>query len=99
MNPKNANNGIVVSRISKLFSEAEAMFKDHPELSKRYVILARKLSTRYKVKLNASQKRLFCKKCNSYLKNGVNSRVRLTSGKLVQTCLLCKAVKRMDYKK
>ncbi|HYD03557.1 MAG TPA: ribonuclease P [Alphaproteobacteria bacterium] len=99
MNPKNANNNMVVSRISKLFSEAEVMFKDHPELSKRYVVLARKLSTRYKVKFTSAQKKLFCKKCNSYLKNGINSRVRLTSGKLVQTCLVCNAVKRMDYRK
>jgi ribonuclease P protein subunit RPR2 len=90
---------IAAERIIKLFSQAEDSFREHPELSKRYVVLARKLSTRYKVRLTPSQKRLFCKNCNSYLKNGINCRVRLERGKLVQTCLECKSVKRTVYKK
>jgi ribonuclease P protein subunit RPR2 len=90
---------IALERINKLFVEAESSFKEHPELSKRYISLARKLSTRYKVKFTKDQKKLFCKKCDSYLKIGVNSRVRLEHGKLVQTCLECKGVRRTVYKK
>src|SRR5689334_13558023 len=93
MNPKNySGNKIVVERIDKLFCEAESSFKEHPDLSKRYVVMARKLSTKYKVKFNSSQKKSFCKNCNAYLKNGVNSKIRLTSGRIVQTCLECGAV-------
>jgi ribonuclease P protein subunit RPR2 len=90
---------IAFERIVKLFDQAEEIFREHPELSKRYVVLARKLSTRYKVRFTPVQKKLFCKNCNAYLKVGVNSRTRLEKGKLVQTCLECKAVKRMVYKK
>jgi len=90
---------IALDRIKKLFSEAELSFKEHPELSKRYVVLARKLSTRYKVKFTKEQKKLFCKNCDAYLKTGINSRTRLEHGKIVQTCLECKHVKRMVYKK
>lgn len=90
---------IALERIDKLFNQAEDSFKEHPELSKRYVILARKLSTRYKVKLNSEQKRAFCKNCNAYLKNGINSRTRLEKGRLIRTCLECKAVRRTVYKK
>jgi ribonuclease P protein subunit RPR2 len=94
-----AQQNIALGRIKKLFAEAESAFREHPELSKRYIILARKLSMRYKVKFTSEQKKLFCKKCDSYLKIGVNSRVRLEHGKLVQTCLECKSVRRMIYKK
>jgi ribonuclease P protein subunit RPR2 len=90
---------IASDRIRKLFEQAELSFKEHPELSKRYVVLARKLSTRYKVRFTVGQKKLFCKKCNSYLKNGINSRIRLEHGKIVQTCLECKEVRRIVYKK
>jgi ribonuclease P protein subunit RPR2 len=90
---------IAKDRIKKLFEQAEVSFKEYPELSKRYVILCRKLSTRYKVRLSSEQKKLFCKNCNAYLKNSINSRIRLEHGKIVQTCLECKNVRRMVYKK
>jgi len=90
---------IASDRIRKLFEQAELSFTEHPELSKRYVVLARKLSTRYKVKFTREQKKFFCKNCNAYLKNGVNSRIRLEHGKIVQTCLECKGVRRFVYKK
>jgi ribonuclease P protein subunit RPR2 len=90
---------IASERISKLLSEADSGFKEHPELSKRYVYLARKISMKYKIKFTPEQKKLFCKKCNSYLRNGVSSRVRLEHGKIVTTCLGCGAMKRVLYKK
>jgi ribonuclease P protein subunit RPR2 len=94
-----AQQRIASERIAKLFEQAELSFKEHPELSKRYVEMARKLSTRYKVRFNSSQKKLSCKKCNAYLKDGINSRVRLEHGRLVQTCLECKNIRRTIYKK
>ena len=90
---------IACERIEKLFEQAEEVFKEHPKLSNRYVALARKLSTRYKVRFTAEQKRKSCKKCDSYLKNGVTSRVRLTKGKMVLTCLVCGNARRLIYKK
>lgn len=89
---------IASDRIAKLFGQAELSFREHPELSRRYVELARKLSTRYKVKFDKEQKKLFCKKCNAYLKTGINSRLRLVHGRIVKTCLGCKNVKRISYK-
>ena len=86
-------------RIVKLFEEAELAFKLHPEFSRRYIEMARQLATRYKVRFNQEQKRASCKKCNAYLKDGQNSRIRLEHGTLVQTCLECKNVRRMNYKK
>ena len=89
---------IALERIAKLFNEAETNFKEHPELSRRYMVLVRKLSTRYKLRLTKEQKMSFCKGCSAYLKTGVNSRIRLSGGKRVQTCLGCGHVKRIVYK-
>jgi ribonuclease P protein subunit RPR2 len=103
MNPKNHNNSIVKERIEKLFLNAKEQFSENtPEsiaLSKRYIVLARKLSTRYKVKFTSDQKKLFCKKCNSYLKIGSNSKVRISNNNIVQSCLLCKNVRRIGLSK
>lgn len=90
---------LAVDRIGKLFIQAEDFFKEHPELSRRYVEMARKLATRYKVRFTSQQKRASCKRCNAYLKEGVNSRIRLEKGRIVQTCLECKNVRRTKYKK
>jgi len=99
-NDKSFNHQKIASeRIEKLFEQAELSFKEHPLLSKRYVVLARKLSTRYKVRFTQEQKKKFCKNCNAYLKNGINSRVRLVHGTRVQTCLECTSIKRVIYKK
>jgi ribonuclease P protein subunit RPR2 len=90
---------IAYDRIEKLFEQAELAFKEYPHLSKRYVALARKLSMRYKVKFTSDQKKNSCKKCDSYLKNGINCRTRLVKGKVVRTCLVCQNVRRIIYKK
>jgi len=90
---------LALERIARLFIEAESNFREYPELSRRYMVLAEKLSTRYKVRLTKEQKGMFCKNCHAYLKNGINLRTRLSNGKKVSTCLECKAVKRMDYRK
>jgi len=90
---------IASERIVKLFNQAESSFKGHPELSRRYVYLARKIATRYKVRFTKDQKGLFCKNCDAYLKNGINSQTRIVKGRIVRTCLECKHVRRTSYKK
>jgi len=90
---------IACERIVKLFDQAESSFKEHPELSRRYVYLARKIATRYKVRFTKDQKGLFCKNCDAYLKNGVNSRTRIVKGQVVRTCTECGHVRRAQYKK
>jgi len=58
---------IAKERIEILFSLAKNGLKKHPERSKRYVELARKIGKRYNVRLTKEQKRSFCKKCNRLL--------------------------------
>ncbi|HJX06047.1 MAG TPA: ribonuclease P protein component 4 [Candidatus Nanoarchaeia archaeon] len=90
---------VALERIEHLFQEAEKAFKDSPKLSNRYVQLARKIGMKYKVKLSSALKKRFCKNCYSYLKPGVNCRVRLGGKKVVYYCFNCKGLMRFPYKK
>jgi ribonuclease P protein subunit RPR2 len=90
---------IAENRITELFRQAELRFKKQPELSDRYVAIAKKIAMKYKVKIPEEFKRRFCKHCLKYLVPGANCRVRLTEHKIVYTCLTCKKFMRIPYKK
>lgn len=90
---------LAAERIDILFTAARQNFAETPELSHRYVELARKISMKYKVKLASEYKRQFCKHCYRYLMPGVNSRVRTKSGKLVYYCYGCRNYSRIPIKK
>jgi ribonuclease P protein subunit RPR2 len=89
---------IARERIQILFVQAEREFAKHPERAQRYVELARKIGMRYKVRLK-EERRKFCRKCNAYLKPGVNCRVRLRQDRqaVVVTCLVCGRISRHPY--
>ncbi|MBT7903574.1 hypothetical protein HN587_06950 [Candidatus Woesearchaeota archaeon] len=89
---------IANERINILFNEADEMHNESQTLANRYVILARKISMKYKVKLASVFKRRFCKHCYSFLVPGKNLRVRFGSGKLIYYCLTCKKFWRMPVK-
>lgn len=88
---KHAQKRTAAERIEVLFEQAEL----RPKLARRYVTLARKLATRYKVPIPLKWKRRFCRQCNAFLVPGKNCRVRARKDKTVITCLDCKAVKRI----
>jgi len=88
---------IAHQRIIVLFTQAKKMFKKYPALSKRYVILARKIGMKYKVSLS-QHKTKFCKHCNNFLYPGANCRVRARNKMMVYTCLVCKHIARFKYK-
>jgi ribonuclease P protein subunit RPR2 len=86
---------IARERIDILFSEAEKT-KDE-KLKKRYVVLARKISTKFRMRIPKEHKRKFCRKCNSYFIPGKNVRVRLKNQKVIYSCFLCKHYTRLPY--
>ncbi|MFH1174923.1 MAG: ribonuclease P [archaeon] len=83
--------------ITRLFVLADAVFSKEPALANRYVYLARKIAMKHKIRLTSAQKRKFCKHCNSYIRSGVNGRIRLRAGKLVMSCFSCKKFSRFVY--
>jgi ribonuclease P protein subunit RPR2 len=89
---------IARERIEILFNLAKKEFKRHPERSKRFVELARRIGQRYNVRFSKELKRSFCKNCNSLLIPGVSSNVRLIKGVTFIKCTKCNKIYRYPYK-
>jgi len=89
---------IAEKRINDLFERAYDFLEINKKYSNKCVMLARKISLRYKVSLTKQQKMLFCKKCGAYLYPHNTSRVRVSRGKIVILCLECKHISRYMYK-
>ena len=93
------NKKIAKIHIKELFQQARIMFKTDPKLSDRYMKLAWKLKTKFKVEFTPAQKKRMCKKCLSYLVPSVNCTVRVNKGNVVYTCKNCKAIIKHGYRK
>ena len=69
---------IIYERIDILLYLAEDALKRNDEAhARRYVFLARKLSTRHNCRLTSLDKVRFCKSCGIPMVVGLNTRVRL----------------------
>lgn len=72
-----SNKEIALERIEILFSEAKKQaLKGRMNLCNRYVFIARKLSSKYKVQIPRELRRQFCHKCYHYIYPGINCTVR-----------------------
>jgi ribonuclease P protein subunit RPR2 len=94
---------IARQRIDILFGLAEKEAKTNPNLSRRYVELARKIAMSAKTPFPRQYRRVVCKNCNSMLVHGYNCRVRIQQKRephVVVTCLNCgKQIRYMLNKK
>jgi ribonuclease P protein subunit RPR2 len=84
---------IALQRIDRLLEAAAAEFPAHAKRSDRYVELARRLATRYRVPLGKKKTR-FCRNCGTYFVYGTNARVRIKDKRTVITCLKCGSLRR-----
>ena len=83
---------IAMERMQILIENATTNAKTNPELSQRQAYLARRISTRHKIRMPYDLRMAFCKKCKSFIAPGINSRIRLgrTSIKSIRiSCNLC----------
>jgi ribonuclease P protein subunit RPR2 len=85
-------------RIERLFELADRSYAERPDLSDRYVDIARRISMRHRVSIPRELKRNICKDCYSYLRPGSNARVRADGRNVVITCLKCGGIRRYPYK-
>ena len=93
---KKANKKVAKEKVIELFKKADSSFPNQ-ELVDEYVMKARRIAMKHKIRLG-KLKRKFCKHCYSYLKPGVNCRIRTNEGKLVIYCKACKRYTRLVYK-
>lgn len=89
-------NKIADVRIKGLFDLARSVSSKDLLLASRYVRIARDISKKYQVSLDRGDRFVFCKRCGSFLRFGVNGRVRLTRGKVVVSCS-CGGIRRIPF--
>src|SRR3989338_3785502 len=70
---------LALKRIRRLFDLAEQELEVHPDRTRRYVELARKLSTKYNTTIAKELKEKMGKQCNSLLIEGKSMRVEQVS--------------------
>ena len=81
-----------MERMQILIDNAISNARADPELSQRQASIARRISTKYKIRMPYNLRMVFCKKCKSFIAPGINSRIRLgrTSVKSIRiSCNLC----------
>ncbi len=81
-----------MERMQILIDNAITNARKDPELSQRQASIARRISTKYKIRMPYHLRMVFCKKCKSFIAPGINSRIRLgrTSIKSIRiSCNLC----------
>lgn len=83
---------IALERMQILIDNAILNAKTDPKLSQRQASLARRISTRHKIRMPYPLRIVFCKNCKSFIAPGINSKIRLgrTSVKSIRiSCNLC----------
>lgn len=83
---------IALERMQILIDNAISNARTNPQLSQRQAMLARKISTRHKVRMPYDLRIVFCKKCKSFIAPGINSRIRVgrASVRAIRiSCTLC----------
>lgn len=95
-----SNKEIALERIEILFSEAKNQaLKGHIKLCNRYVFIARKLSSKYKVQIPRELRRKFCHMCYHYIYPGINCTVRVNKStqSVEYECDDCGKINRYPY--
>ncbi|MDC8437742.1 MAG: RNase P subunit [Candidatus Nitrosotenuis sp.] len=97
---------IALERMHILVKKALSNARQRPELAQRQAGMARRISTKYRIKMPYEIRMNFCKKCKMFIVPGVSSRVRLGRSTLKSvriTCNYCnhtyrKVIPKMIYK-
>lgn len=90
---------VASERVNELFGLAtQEASRPLPNFADRYVRLARRVGTRYNVRLLPEYRELYCRGCSVYWVDGRTVRTRLRSGRRVRTCLVCGRVRRVPLR-
>ncbi len=92
---KSARQRTALERIDALFVQASL----RRAYAKRYVALARRIASKYKVRVPERWRRRFCKGCSAFWVPGVNCTVRTRKSRIVMKCLECGALRRLPIKR
>ncbi|MGH9998930.1 MAG: ribonuclease P protein component 4 [Nitrosopumilaceae archaeon] len=83
---------IALERMEILIQNAISNSRTNPSLAQRQATLAKKISTKYRIRMPYHIRMNFCKKCKKFIASGVNARIRMgrSSIKSIRiTCCFC----------
>lgn len=85
---------IARERIDILFGNAKEWADNDSERSRRCILIAKRIAMKQRMRIPKRFRRLFCPQCHTLLRPGINSRIRIQRGRVIQTCLICGQRKR-----
>jgi ribonuclease P protein subunit RPR2 len=80
---------IALERMQILIDNAISNARTNPELSQRHAQLARRISTKYNIRMPYILRIVFCKKCKSFIAPGINSKIRLGRASIKSIRITC----------
>ncbi|MGQ0795331.1 MAG: ribonuclease P protein component 4 [Nitrosopumilaceae archaeon] len=89
---KEAIRQIALERMEILIQNAVSNSRNNPSLAQRQATLAKKISTKYRIRMPYHMRINFCKKCKKFIAPGVGARIRIgrSSVKAIRiTCKFC----------
>jgi len=89
---KAAKRQIALERMEILVRNAVSNSRNNPSLAQRQATLAKKISTKYRIRMPYHIRMNFCKKCKKFIAPGVGARIRVgrSSVKSIRiTCGFC----------
>jgi ribonuclease P protein subunit RPR2 len=92
MNMQDNIRSIAQQRVQTLFAMAEESLRRDPDIAQQYVKIARKIAMAAKIRLPRQYRNQICRHCKSFIRPGINCRVRLKQLRephIVITCLKC----------
>ncbi|MDE1766345.1 MAG: RNase P subunit [Thaumarchaeota archaeon] len=93
---------LVIERMQILIQNAISNARREPELAQRQASLAKRLSTKYRVRMPYELRMNFCKKCKKFIVPGFTARIRLGRSDVKSiriTCHFCNHTYRKIIKK
>lgn len=90
---------IARERVKYLINLAGKVFSNNPKRACHYILLARKVAMKARIRIPSELKKKFCKHCYRYLQPGVNCRVRTRNNRIIYYCFNCKKYMRFPFLK
>ena len=80
---------IALERMGILVRAASSNIASDPALAARQAAMARRISSRHRVRMPYELRMAFCRRCKSFIGYGTHSRIRLGAGAVRITCGFC----------
>ncbi|HSB56798.1 MAG TPA: RNase P subunit [Nitrosopumilaceae archaeon] len=80
---------IALERMEILIQNALLNSRTNPSLAQRQATLAKKISTKYRIRMPYHLRMNFCKKCKKFIAPGVSSRIRLGRSSIKSIRITC----------